>query len=466
MHRRNLPIIVGAVGLLFAVLTGTAAFADVGTAFTYQGQLIFNGSRANGQYDFEFQLHDDATTGIQVGSTLTFGDVPVSEGLFTVALDFGAGAFGGGARWLEIHVRDGGSIGSYTVLSPRQQLTPAPYALALPNVHTNEGQNFVGIGRDFRISGNEVFGIRYAGNPNQYGGMYVETSDAGGWPFYGYATNGSFRAWTYYDGTTGDWQLYSAGVRLKVPNEGGLWIGPATTTSLLIQNTTGSDGIRVLDTGDDAIQIGNPPDVANYGVYIPSPGVSTYGLWPNTSNAAGEWALYTVDKVRAGNVSAASLSLTAKVTGPDALAPGDVAAVVGVAEALPGSHTPMPMVLLADGVRYNGIIGVVENRMVWEVAPGKEEEGEMSIHSAPGAAMPGDYVSLVVLGVAEVKVDPSAPIAPGNRLTASNLPGRSRALKTAFIGDMLITEGAQAVGIALEPPVRGKDTIAVFVTLR
>ena len=54
---------------------------------------------------------------------------------------------------------------------------------ALPNVYTDEGANFVGVGRNFRISGNEVFGVRYTGGANQYGGMYVETSDAAGWPF-------------------------------------------------------------------------------------------------------------------------------------------------------------------------------------------------------------------------------------------------------------------------------------------
>ena len=91
-----------------------------------------------------------------------------------------------------------------------------------------------------------MFGVRYNGSPNQYGGMYVETSNAGGWPFYGYATNGSFRAWTYYNGTTGEWSLYSAGVRLKVPSTGGLRIGPSQNYSLVISNTTGSGCGRSL----------------------------------------------------------------------------------------------------------------------------------------------------------------------------------------------------------------------------
>ncbi len=230
--------------------TENEILSPVGTAFSYQGRLEDNSSPANGPYDFLFTLFDASIGGSQIGGIVTLGDVPVSTGLFNLKLDFGSLAFGGGACYLQIEVRPGVSGGAYTPLTPRQELTPAASSLSLPNVYTSEGQNFVGIGRNFRISGNEVFGIRYTGNPNQYGGMYIETSDAGGWPFYGYATNGSFRAWTYYNGTTGDWSLYSAGVRLKVPSSGGLRIGPALDYSLVISNTTGVTGsafsIRVM----------------------------------------------------------------------------------------------------------------------------------------------------------------------------------------------------------------------------
>lgn len=446
--------------------SGEGALAPVGTGFTYQGHLEDGSNPANGSYDFQFQLYDAAAAGAQVGSTLTPGDVPVSDGFFTIPLDFGVGAFGGGERWLQVNVRPGSSSGAYTPLSPRQKIAPAPYALAMPNVYTNEGVNFVGIGRNFRVSGNEVFGIRYTGSANQYGGMYVETSDPGGWPFYGYATNGSFRAWTYYNGTTGDWSLYSAGIRLKVPATGGLRIGPSLNYSLVISNTTGSDGIRILDTGDDAIQIGSNPDIPNYGVYIPSPGVSTYGLWSNTSNALGEWALYSVDNIQAGNVLASAYSLVTRVTGTAPLSAGDLVAVTGVAEAIPGGSTPLPLVVLANSQTYTGVIGVVKSRMVWEVAPGKEAEGEMSMHSADGAAQPGEYVSLIVYGVAQVKVSPGAQIAAGERLTASTISGTARALQKQEVNGMLVVEGAPVIGIALAVPVAGQDTIPVFVTLR
>jgi hypothetical protein len=121
-------------GLLCLALTGTVGLArarylraPLGTEFTYQGRLTNGGAPANGSYDFTFALYDDPTGGAQVGSTLTRDDVSVSEGLFTVTLDFGA-VFDGTALYLEIAVRPGGDTGAYTTLAPRQPLTAAPYA--------------------------------------------------------------------------------------------------------------------------------------------------------------------------------------------------------------------------------------------------------------------------------------------------------------------------------------------------
>ncbi len=481
MRRRQLHLVaVAVIVLLLAAVAYAAAqpgvmapertqqqpssiSAPTGTGFTYQGHLADGSAAADGLYDFEFKLYDAAAAGAQVGSTVAAGDVAVNDGIFTVTIDFGPGAFGGGARWLQIGVRPGNSGGAYTVLAPRQALTAAPYALALPNVYTNEAVNFVGVGRNYRISANEVFGVSYNGAANDYGGMYVETKHPNGWPFYGYATNGSFRAWTYYNGTTGDWYLYNAGIRLEVPNEGGLLIGPSTSSSLVISDTTGANGIFIHDTADDGIQIGTDPHYPNYGVYVPSPGVSTYGLWPNTSQASGEWALFTTDKIKAGNVVAQAFSLVARVTGDGVLEAGDVVAVTGAGEALPGGHNALPLVRRADQDTYNGIIGVVEKRMVWAPAPGKEEE---SLQGRDGPAQPGEYVSLIVYGVAEVKVASGSSIAAGQRLTASDLAGHARALQTRTLDGMVITEGAPVIGIALAAPAAGRDTIPVFVTLR
>jgi hypothetical protein len=127
-----------AVCIFLALLCSSSATAQgseavtsvpMSTGFTYQGRLTDGGNPANGVYDFRFILYDASLGGDQVGLIITTEDLTVSDGYFIAQLDFGAGVFIGQARWLEIAVRPGASSDSYTILSPRQALTAAPYAL-------------------------------------------------------------------------------------------------------------------------------------------------------------------------------------------------------------------------------------------------------------------------------------------------------------------------------------------------
>jgi len=105
-------------------------------AFTYQGRLSDASGPVNGQYDFTFQLFDAPSGGNQVNLAITNAEVAVSNGLFAVALNFGAGAFLGTDRWLQAGVRTNGSTGAFAALAPRQLLTPAPYAIFSANAAT------------------------------------------------------------------------------------------------------------------------------------------------------------------------------------------------------------------------------------------------------------------------------------------------------------------------------------------
>lgn len=111
--------------VLSVVIPRTVAAGPPGPgAFTLQGQLRQDGAPVTGPVDLRFLLYDALVDGDQVGETLVapaFGDFD-DEGRFTVDLDFGPDAFPGGPRWLEIQVGD-------TVLSPRQPIMPAPYAM-------------------------------------------------------------------------------------------------------------------------------------------------------------------------------------------------------------------------------------------------------------------------------------------------------------------------------------------------
>ena len=114
-----------------------------GTAFTYQGRLNSVGAPVNGSFDFQFIAYDNSVGGSQQGSIVTTNAAGVSNGLFTVTLNFGS-IFTGAARWLDISVRTNGAA-SYTVLSPRQNLTPAPYAVYASNAgNAATANNFSG----------------------------------------------------------------------------------------------------------------------------------------------------------------------------------------------------------------------------------------------------------------------------------------------------------------------------------
>ncbi len=97
------------------------------SAITYQGRLAANGWPYTGFAEMQFTLFNAPTGGVAVAASTPVIGVNVSSGLFTVPLDFGAAAFTGADRFLEIEVRT--NLGAFFRLTPRQPVTPTPYAL-------------------------------------------------------------------------------------------------------------------------------------------------------------------------------------------------------------------------------------------------------------------------------------------------------------------------------------------------
>ena len=113
-----------------ALLLSHSAVAQtpLSSAFTYQGQLRQNDRPTEGFFDLEFNLYDGPDPSADtLLATDTEIDVQVSDGLFTVKLDFSSAVFVGEALWLEVGVRQG-AIGNYEYISPLQELTAAPNA--------------------------------------------------------------------------------------------------------------------------------------------------------------------------------------------------------------------------------------------------------------------------------------------------------------------------------------------------
>ncbi len=220
-------------GVLALLVLAAAAPGQSSTTFTYQGRLMDGGQPANGNFVVEFALFDAAMLGNQVGSTVTVNPVVVSDGFLTVQLDFGAAAFDNSSRWLEITV-DG------VVLTPRQPITRAPYAIQTRGIFVNDALTFAGIGRPTPVTTAEIFGLYR--NTTLFGGMYVETASTGE-PFYGYSAGGDVDAYHYFNSATNRWQLFvDGGERLVVSGNGTVGIG-TTAPERLLQVSGGDPGL-------------------------------------------------------------------------------------------------------------------------------------------------------------------------------------------------------------------------------
>lgn len=116
--------------VLTLALTGANSQADpLGTAFTYQGRLELNGQPpSDGIYTLQFSLYDAPAPGGTLVNGIRTAALWVANGLFTTDLDFGAAAFTGDARWLEIAVSTDNAQ-SFTTLLPRVRVAPTPNAI-------------------------------------------------------------------------------------------------------------------------------------------------------------------------------------------------------------------------------------------------------------------------------------------------------------------------------------------------
>src|SRR5687768_14429101 len=128
-------LINAVLAIATSVTAATASASD--TQFTYQGELKENGSPVNGNFNFRFRLFATPTGGTALAAQVING-VPVSDGLFTVAIDFAAAVFDNNDRWLEI------TVGT-TTLSPRQPVRRTPYSIQTRGIFVDDAYR-VGIG--------------------------------------------------------------------------------------------------------------------------------------------------------------------------------------------------------------------------------------------------------------------------------------------------------------------------------
>lgn len=300
-------------------------------------------------------------------------------------------------------------------------------------------------------TGNDGVSVAFPGDDGLYvlssgdDGVFVNTAGGDGLAVGTAFGNGLNVGWATGDGL---FVCRAGGVASCTPS--------ASSHGLEVGNAQ-SDGVRITDADDDGIQIGDGTNFPNNGLFVPSPGTPGDTLLPNTADASGQWALFTTDDIQAGNVFASGHTLIAVVGGDQPLSPGDVVAATGLAAAIPDGQSKLAEVRLATPEQSN-VAGVVHSRLALRTLPGKENEQDL--RSVDGAAQPGDYVAITVLGAAPVQLQSGVTVQPGQRLVVGT-PGTVRPLQTRVVDGMTVGEGAPVVGTALKTAGAGMVWVLV-----
>ena len=233
-------------------------------------------------------------------------------------------------------------------------------------------------------------------------------------------------------------------------------------TQIIANN--GAYGLRVENEniGDGIRAIGHASGGNEWAaLYVYNVGTSP-GIVASTN---GTYSGYFYDSIYVnGSCVGCDTVYVGKNAGADILEAGDLVAIEGLDIPLKGTKTPLMRVRLAGS--NSPIIGVVKGKARL-VESGREGEVSESAERADGPAMRGDLVFVVVQGMTYVKATAfNNRIAVGDRLTAADEPGHARAIRTTMMNNLLVSEGARVIGIALEPLEYDTDLLPVLVTLR
>lgn len=449
----------------------------ISDTFSYQGVLQESGGLVDGSREMVFTLYRDGACGTQVGDALT-QTVAVNDGLFSVRLGFDATHFNGQALWLETAV-EGTAIGC-------QPLQTTPYALSLrPGavisgpvssdaqlVHIRSGatspeEGVVGaqIGRRTSLG----YPVGLYGYAYEFGavGVWGVSDSEFGWGVNGIANGedsigvrgiaSAFTSTTYgvygeanspagYAGYFEHTAVSGDGVALSAQGPTGAVITGTDGSGLSVSasgTTGGDDGVRGEHaSGDGVVGFSDGPDGLDNGVIgFTDGGYGVYGF----SNAAGQYAGYFAGPVHVGSCIGCTLSYVARNTSDSTLRVGDVVQVAGVEPQVAGEQQPVIRVTAAGSSKQ--VLGVVAGRTTMTLVEPGADDARPGPHYGPtgGAAKPGDYLVVVVQGMAQVRTDPAHTLQVGDRIGLS-ADGTAEAVDAAAFG--MVLEGADADGLA------------------
>jgi hypothetical protein len=357
---------------------------------SYQGQLTDNtGSTVpDGNYQMTFRLYDEVDD--PIGSALWTENqtVGVAGGLFNVTLgevtDIDTAIFAQ-KLWLGVEVESDGEM------TPRQELTGAPFAMSLAPGAAMQGT----INLTDEYPG--MLNIHNAGN-----GYGISISS---WGTSGMAISGALDPTAVDPIVIGDY-----GLRIEAVQHGAL-ITSTDGTGLEIHSSGGGNGddnaIEARGTGDGIAAYSSGTDDTDYGMFASSEGGR--GLGANT-NTPGQYAGYFGDPIYVnGGCTGCTFRYMAYNDSAITLQPGDAVRAAG-ASFVEGMDSPVMNVVPAGA--GDTVLGVVIGRTEMTIVREGLDDLQPGAQFGPvgGSAAPGDYLVVVVQGPAQVKADPAASI--------------------------------------------------------
>ncbi|MDO9577316.1 MAG: hypothetical protein Q7J16_05485, partial [Candidatus Cloacimonadales bacterium] len=275
--------------------------------------------------------------------------------------------------------------------------------------------------------------------------------------------------------TTQTGSIDKNGFQVNGAQGNGLYVGRADLDGVKVGTTglegvyvynAGADGFSVFFAGDDGVSVGS---AVGDGVNVYQAGDD--GVYANTTSASNEYGIYTPDKIYAGaGYYPSKMGTFGRNTGSSALKPGDLVCISGGYEenVLGEGGIPVINIEKADSRNSAAIFGVVEYKVyvreeieeIEEMEEGRTEV-QKSFRHADGDAMQGDYLSIIVFGPADVKVN--GEVKTGESVIAGD--GYARKIKTTEINGITIAENTGVIGKALEDS-RGSGMLKVFVNCK
>lgn len=314
-------------------------------------------------------------------------------------------------------------------------------------------------------SGTDGISINSAGRD----GVYIDDAAVNGLHIVN-ANTGITLASTEYNGIqiinsgTDGILIYDAGndgIRINSASDDGLEIENASNDGVYI-NSAGNDGLHMESIGHDGIYIG---DAGDTGVQVRADNV---GMYANSTQADNEWGFYTPDKMHATyGYSGFNTIITSIVVnaGSQILEEGDLVCL----SAHNGNRSDFEgkealYVEKLNERNAHAVVGVVDHKMLIEekikVKENGEEERTATFSQSAEGAQSGDYVSIVVYGMTDVKINRASAIRTGDKLIASTDNAIARKPQS---NDNPWT--SSVIGKAMEDS-KGKDKIKVLVNCK